>query len=66
MVSGPRVLTRQHLKDRGVTFCNFYLLKLEREGRFPKRIRLGERTVAWYEHEVDHWIEARAAERLAA
>lgn len=30
--------------------------RLEREGRFPKRVQLGTNSVAWVEAEVDEWI----------
>jgi prophage regulatory protein len=37
--------------------------RLERVGDFPKRIALGPGSVGWLEHEVDTWIETRAAAR---
>ena len=60
------LLSKKQLKERGITFCNYYLLHLESKGQFPQRIRLGARTVSWCEHEIDEWIAARAAERIAA
>ena len=35
---------------------------MERHG-FPRPIRIGNRSVAWIEDEVDAWIERRRAER---
>jgi prophage regulatory protein len=35
----------------------------EKEGTFPKRIKLGRNAVGWIESEVDAWIEQRAKER---
>jgi prophage regulatory protein len=32
--------------------------KKEREGKFPKRVRLGERSSAWFEHEIENWMES--------
>jgi prophage regulatory protein len=32
-------------------------------GRFPKQIKLGERSSAWLASEVDAWVAARVAER---
>ena len=26
---------------------------------FPKRVRLGENSVGWYEHEIDEWLANR-------
>ena len=34
-------------------------------GDFPKPFRLGPNASAWWEHEVDAWLEARAAESRA-
>ncbi|SEF90273.1 helix-turn-helix transcriptional regulator [Marinobacterium lutimaris] len=33
------------------------------EGRFPKSVSIGGRSVAWVEEEINEWIEARIAER---
>jgi prophage regulatory protein len=33
------------------------------EGEFPRQVPLGPKAVGWLEHEVDAWIDARAAER---
>lgn len=30
---------------------------------FPQPIRVTERTVAWFEHEVDEWLDERRKER---
>jgi prophage regulatory protein len=32
-------------------------------GRFPTTIKLGPKSVAFIEHEIDEWIEAQAAAR---
>ena len=29
------------------------------DGEFPPPIKLGKRTVAWREHDIDQWIEQR-------
>jgi len=36
---------------------------LASKGRFPRPVKLGERSAAWVESEVTAWIEARIAER---
>lgn len=38
------------------------LRRLEHAGRFPQRIRLSVRRVAWLESEVHRWIAWRCAE----
>jgi prophage regulatory protein len=40
--------------------------RLEREDKFPRRIRLGAKRVAWSRREVLDWIAARAADRHRA
>jgi predicted DNA-binding transcriptional regulator AlpA len=32
---------------------------MEKRGEFPQRVTLGENRVAWWEDEVDAWIESR-------
>jgi prophage regulatory protein len=36
-----------------------------REGWFPKPFKLSERASGWFEHELDEWLEKRAAAREA-
>ena len=40
-----------------------WLDKLEKQGKFPKRVKLGEKAVAWVEDEVDAWLKQKVAER---
>ena len=35
------------------------LWRLERQGKFPTRIRLGLNSVGWRDEEVQHWVETR-------
>lgn len=35
------------------------ILRLEKKGKFPNRIRLGHRTVVWDKDEINSWIEER-------
>lgn len=35
------------------------LLRWEREGRFPKRYKIGPRVVAWKECEIQQWFAER-------
>lgn len=40
-------------------FCRSTLYRMEKAGRFPKRIRLGSRSVGWNEDEVMAWLNTR-------
>ena len=35
------------------------IYQMQAEGRFPQRIRLGERAVGWLESEVRDWLSTR-------
>ena len=35
------------------------IYRLEREGNFPARVAIGERSVAWRSSQVSEWIAAR-------
>ena len=52
----PRVITRRELR-RLVPYTPQHILRLEKKGKFPKRINVGERRVGWWLHEVMVWLE---------
>jgi prophage regulatory protein len=62
--TGRRLLTFSDLKARGIPWTRMHLGRLERAGKFPQHIELGENSVAWFEDEIDAFLEAKAAERL--
>jgi prophage regulatory protein len=63
----PRlVLHRQLEPEFGVPWSNVHLLRLEKAGKFPKRVRLGANTIAWVASELGAWNEARIAQSRAA
>ena len=33
--------------------------RLEKASKFPQRVQLSLNAVAWYEHEIDAWLEQR-------
>ena len=33
--------------------------RMEREGKFPQRVQLGERAVGWISEEIESWLESR-------
>jgi prophage regulatory protein len=57
------LLSRSDLRKLGITFSGVHLLRLEKAGRFPLRLRLGAYRRAWLMTEIIEWIEQRAAER---
>ncbi|MHA7852517.1 helix-turn-helix transcriptional regulator [Roseovarius sp.] len=57
-----RILTEMQVKER-VPYSSSHLRRMERAGRFPKRVRLGPCRVGWVEAEVQDWLAARLADR---
>ena len=53
----PVVLKRVGLSDPAVW-------RLERDGKFPKRFRLGTHSVGWLKSEIDGWIALQSSNRL--
>lgn len=43
-----------------VPYSAQHLLRLEKQGKFPKRIRIGERRVGWRLSEIEAWLEERS------
>jgi hypothetical protein len=61
-----KFLTRDGIAARGHTHSNKHLLYLERHGRFPRRVYLGNgRTPVWVEEEVEAHEAACIARRDA-
>jgi prophage regulatory protein len=56
-----RLLDHAGLRERGIPYSKVQIWRLEKVGKFPKRIALSASRVAWIESEVDAWIKARIA-----
>jgi predicted DNA-binding transcriptional regulator AlpA len=50
----------------GVKFSNPHRIQMESEGRFPKRVKVGQRKYGYIDDEMDAWLKARAALREIA
>ena len=55
----PQVITRRELR-RMVPYTTQHILRLEKQGKFPKRIKVGERRVLWRSEEVMAWREQKS------
>ena len=40
--------------------------RLARQGQFPTPVKLSPGCTAWFEHEIDAWLDAKSLERDAA
>lgn len=52
MLSRAETAARTSLSERQIQ-------DLVADGEFPAAIRLSERRIGWYEHEIDAWLASR-------
>jgi prophage regulatory protein len=58
----PIVITKKQLRLM-VPYTPQYILRLEKKGTFPRRIKIGTRRVGWFLHEIEEWLAVRAGDR---
>jgi prophage regulatory protein len=46
-----------------VPYSDMHIWRLEREGKFPKRIKIGPNRVAWRLSEILAWVDEKADAR---
>jgi prophage regulatory protein len=59
---GIRILSKKDLRAL-VLYSPAQIDRLEKAGRFPKRVQLGPGRVGWVESEVLAWLEERIKKR---
>lgn len=47
-----------------VPYSAVHLYRLMAKGKFPRQVRCSDNRVAWSEHEVQAWIDAKKSERF--
>lgn len=57
-----KLLSKKQVRET-VLYSPAHIARLEAEGRFPKRVKLGSGRVGWVDEEVQDWLLARIAER---
>jgi prophage regulatory protein len=53
------------LKSKGIPYSKPHLWRLEKQGKFPKRVPLGLGRYSYVESEIDAWIAERISARDA-
>lgn len=61
----PRIITKKELKLM-VPYSPQHILRLEKQGKFPRRIQIGERRVGWRLADVEAWLAAREQSGIIA
>jgi prophage regulatory protein len=59
-----RILSKRQLKEL-VLYSPQHVARLEKAGKFPKRVQLGPNRVGWVEGEVLDWLQGRLDSREA-
>ena len=57
-----RLITQRELRMM-IPFTAQHILRLEKKGGFPRRVRLGQNRVAWLLTDIEAWISERMAAR---
>ena len=57
-----RLIARHELREI-VPLSDVHILRLERAGKFPGRLKLGPNRVGWLLSEITAWIAGRKADR---
>ena len=60
-----KLITKKQLRDM-VPYTPQHILRLEKLGKFPKRIKIGERRVGWRLSDVEAWLAERMRVTAAA
>ena len=53
-----RILSKRQLKEL-VLYSPQHIARLEKAGKFPKRVQIGPNRVGWVEEEVLDWLQQR-------
>lgn len=57
-----KLLSKTQVREM-VLYSPAHIARLEADGKFPKRVRIGSGRVGWVDLEVEDWLRARIAER---
>lgn len=60
-----RLIDQKDLREL-IQYSPQHIHRLEKAGKFPKRVRLGANRVGWLASEIEEWIEEKILERGAA
>jgi prophage regulatory protein len=53
-----RIITQKELRSL-VPYTPQHVLRLEKAGRFPRRIQLGQNRIGWRLIDIEEWVKAR-------
>lgn len=53
-----RIITQKELRSL-VPYTPQHILRLEKAGRFPRRVKLGQNRIGWRLIDIEEWLKAR-------
>ncbi len=59
-----RLLSKRQLKEM-VLYSPQHIARLEKAGKFPKRVQIGPSRVGWVEDEILDWLQSKLERREA-
>ena len=63
----PRFVLHDQLRPQwGIPWSNAHILRLEKKNKFPRRIRIGNNTIAWLDSDLAAYVSMCAAEGRAS
>jgi len=62
MKQNQRVIRKPELFSK-LSLSDATIWRLERAGKFPKRIQLGGNSVGWFLSEIEDWLDQKGQER---
>jgi prophage regulatory protein len=60
--AGTPLITWRELRDL-VPYTRQHVLRLEKKGKFPRRVHVGDARIAWVRNEVERWMASRVEAR---
>jgi prophage regulatory protein len=61
-----KILSFRDLRDRGIPWTRQHVHRLVKTGNFPAPFKIGGKTNAWDEGEIDEYLKGRLARRNEA
>lgn len=58
-----KIRPARDLPAKGIHLSNSWRTRLERCGKFPRRVRITHKNIGYVESELDAWLESRVAAR---
>jgi prophage regulatory protein len=62
LTTTPEFIVSDEIAQR-IPYSQNQLRRLEAQGTFPKRVRIGANRVAWVREEIDNWVMDRIGGR---